>query len=77
MGESILISKDLLDCPLCGEVHELELWSQISRSVLKNEVVEYREHVYKCKNCAEEDNEFVSGKFLDANLQAARDTDKK
>lgn len=73
MEENLLITKELLDCPLCGEIHELELWNRVSQSIVKNDIVEYREYVFKCLNSSEDDNEFVSGKYLDINLLAARD----
>lgn len=73
MEENRFIANELMDCPLCGEVHELQLWNQNSQALVKNEVVEYRETIYRCVNSSEEDNVFVSGKYLDINLLAARD----
>lgn len=73
MEENLLISREIMDCPLCDEVHELELWSLASHALIKSEPVSYREYVYKCNHYSAEDNSFVSGKFLDINLLAARD----
>lgn len=73
MEKNLLIANELMDCPLCGDVHELQIWNQNSQAVVKNEVIEYREFVYRCIDSSEEENEFVSGKYLDINLLAARD----
>ena len=49
MEKNLLIANELMDCPLCGDVHELQLWNQNSQAVVKNEVIEYREFVYRCR----------------------------
>ncbi len=73
MQDNRLNAKEMMECPLCGEVHELELWNRKSQTRVKGDIVNYREYVYRCCNSPIDDNEFVNGKYLDRNLLAARD----
>ena len=62
----------ILDCPICGQNHEVQFKTRKQVAIIKDEEVAYQEEYYLCTN-TKEDNEFVSGELLDSNLLRARD----
>ncbi len=50
---------------------------RVAKSIIKDEEVEYEEKFYRCANCDEEENEFVSGKIENENLLNARNSYRK
>lgn len=66
----------ILDCPICGQNHEVQFKTRKQIAIIKDEEVTYQEEYYLCTN-TNEDNEFVSGELLDFNLLRARDEYRK
>lgn len=66
----ILIEKIEYDCPICDEIHTIEIRKRTTKGLIKNENVEYEEILYYCEN---EDDEFTPSNVLDENLLRARD----
>ena len=59
-------------CPLCDEMHNLEIRTRKGTTIIKDEHIEYEEQYYLCPNSDEEENEFVDGKLHNANMLSAR-----
>lgn len=73
MSKDYLIKTVEMDCPICNNVHSLELRKRLTQGLVKGEVVDY-EGVYNlCPLSNEEENEFVSAGLMDENLLRARD----
>lgn len=72
MGESELIRKVQMDCPLCGKIHEVEERKRITATIIKDTRVSYEETYFYCVNAGEEGNEFETGVMMNANLMNAR-----
>ena len=77
MKEYIVIGKRTIDCPLCDEEHEVEVRERMSKTIIKDEEVEYKEVYLYCENADEDENEFVLGKMLNTNLLSARNAYRK
>lgn len=69
-SNEILIEKISYDCPICDEIHIIEIRKRKTKGLIKNETIEYEEIIYYCEN---EDDEFTPGDILDENLLRARD----
>lgn len=67
-----LIRKFQMECPICDEIHEIEMRTRIATTIIKGEEVKYKETYYFCSNCDEDENEFVNGKMQNENLMNAR-----
>jgi len=61
------------NCPICDKTHKKEIKKRKSIVTIKGEQVEYDEYYYICNN-ADNENEYVSEKLMDENLQRARDS---
>lgn len=61
-----------MECPLCDKEHEVEERIRMSEVEIKGERVVYEEIYLWCENSDEGENEFVTGKMLNANLLNAR-----
>lgn len=72
-----LVYTTSIDCPLCGQTHEVELRKRKTTALIKKELVEYEESYYCCLNCEEEENEFVTSKMNKQNLLNARNAYRK
>lgn len=70
---STLTRTEMLECPLCGKLHQVELRKRNASATVKGETVSYQEQYYLCKNIADDDNEFVPARMMDANLLEVRD----
>ena len=78
MEKDILLEKIKMDCPICGEQHLLEKHSRISRTIIKDEKVEFSEVYFLCSNAIGSDYcEFVPGSILNENLLNARNEYRK
>lgn len=73
MKKDVLINKIMMDCPMCGEYHEIEERKRETSITIKGERVFCEEIYYLCNACDEEENEFVPSKINDKNLLVARD----
>jgi len=73
MCKDYLIEKKEKNCPLCNEVHNIEIRKRLTKGIVNSEVVEYEEIYYLCPLTIEEENEFVPAVTLDENLLRARD----
>lgn len=67
-----LIKRVHMECPLCDRVHDVEERVRIASTIIKGEEVEYEETYYFCRNCDDDENEFVTGKMENENLLNAR-----
>lgn len=72
MIRSKLIKKVHMECPLCDHVHDVEERMRIASTIIKGEEVDYEETYYFCRNCDDDENEFVTGKMENENLLNAR-----
>jgi len=71
--KDILIERIEMNCPLCGDVHNVEKRVRETQALFKGEVVDYEEVYFVCDRSDEEEDEFVPAKVLDANLLKVRD----
>mgnify|MGYP000902489745 FL=1 len=62
------------DCPFCDRNHQIEERKRYTKSLVKDEAVEYEELYCRCPLTDEEENEFVPAKVMDENLLRARDS---
>lgn len=67
-----LIKKVHMECPLCDQVHDVEERVRSVSTIIKGEEVDYEETYYFCRNCDDDENEFVTGKMENENLMKAR-----
>jgi len=78
MEKDVLLEKIEMDCPICGEQHLLEKHSRVSRTIIKDERVEFNEVYFLCSNAIGSDYcEFVPGSLLNENLLNARNEYRK
>ncbi len=77
MGNSRLVRKVQMECPLCDKIHELEERTRVASTMIKGEVITYEEIYYFCPNSDEDENEFVTGKMENSNLLNARNAYRK
>ena len=63
--------KERMYCPICDQVHEVDIIKKEVTANVKNQSVKCIQAFYRCGNTADE-NEFVNGKMLNANLLAAK-----
>lgn len=69
--------KVFMNCPLCGKSHEVEERKRHTIHLIKDELVDYEEKYYFCKNANEEENEFETGAIANENLLNARNAYRK
>ena len=67
----------MMDCPLCGNKHDVEIRHRIAKTMIKGQLVEYEEYYYYCSNANEDENEFEPGSIMNANLLNARNAYRK
>lgn len=67
-----LIRKLKMDCPVCGQTHEVEERERLATITIKGEDVTYLERYYYCSNAKEYENEFATGIMTNRNLLNAR-----
>ena len=67
----------MMDCPLCGNKHDVEIRRRIAKTMIKGQLVEYEEYYYYCSNANEDENEFESGALLNINLLSALNAYRK
>jgi len=72
MINDTLIRTIKMDCPLCDEKHDVEERQRIAQAEIKNEIVDYEEFYYLCRNSEEDEQDFATAKTLDENLLRAR-----
>lgn len=77
MGESKLIRKIQMSCPICDKTHEIEGRIRLEKVTIKDEEVEYEQRYLFCRNADEEDSVFVTGLMNNENLQRARNAYRK
>ena len=66
----------ILECPICNERHAFEEKVRMDKTIVKGELVEYKEVYFACDKYDEE-NEFANGKMMNANLLRARNAYRK
>ena len=71
--KDVLIEKNEMECPVCGDVHFIEKRVRETQALFKREVVDYEEVYFVCEQSEEEENEFVPAKVMDLNLLKVRD----
>lgn len=72
MTRGNIIEKTLAECPICGQVHEIEKRHRKDTIVIKGDLVEYDLYFMFCCNADEEECEFADGKMINENLLNAR-----
>lgn len=72
MKRGELIGKVYAECPICGQVHEIEKRRCIDPITIKGDQVEYDRTYFFCCNAGEEECEFADGKMTNDNLLNAR-----
>lgn len=65
-------SQLLMDCPICGTKHYVNIIKRESRTTVEEKEVIYPETVYLCRIEDNKDLEFIPAKTMDKNLAAAR-----
>ncbi len=73
MNKSALIEKNMMDCPICDNKHEIEKLQRETQAIFKGELVDYTEIYFVCRENSEEENEFVPAYLMDENLLRVRD----
>lgn len=61
-----------MECPICGQIHEVEKRKRETTTIIKGEEVIYEETYFFCKNADEDECEFESGRMVNENLLNAR-----
>lgn len=62
---------------MCGKEHFVEIIKEMAMTYIKNELVEYEETVYYCRNCDEDEAYFIPAKIMNQNLMNARNAYRK
>lgn len=62
----------IINCPLCDKRHPVDIKERLSKTIIKNEEIEYLEKYYFCDESKEDSKEYVDGKLLNDNLLSAR-----
>lgn len=74
MNNDLIVSREYIDCPICGMNHLVEKRSRITNAVVKGTVVPYEEIYFFCDADNEnEESEFAPAVTVDENLLRARD----
>lgn len=71
------IGKVVLECPICDELHEVEIRQKLTSTIIKGEEINYAEKYYFCCNADEDECEFETGKLVNENLLRARNAYRK
>lgn len=78
MENDFLLESVQMDCPYCNKIHTVEKRKRIAGAYIKDTAISYDEIYYFCPECAADDeNEFVPGGVMSANLLCARDAYRK
>ncbi|CDA89741.1 zinc finger/helix-turn-helix protein [Firmicutes bacterium CAG:238] len=72
MTREMTIGKIFMDCPICGNSHEVEIRERKAKILIKGEEIVYQEKFFFCANSDDEECEFQSGKMMNENLSNAR-----
>lgn len=67
MSSVKIIKKEMYDCSICGEKHEVELCEETLSQLVKNELVEFTERYYRC-NKYDTENVFMTGEMWNQSL---------
>ena len=67
MSSVKIIKKEMYDCSICGEKHEVELCEEILSQPVKDEIVEFTERYYRC-NKYDTENVFMTGEMWNQSL---------
>lgn len=74
---SMLGKRILMECPLCGKLHEVEERRRSSTLMVKDLQVDCEETYYYCCNSKEYENEFTTSKLSNSNLLNAHNHFRK
>lgn len=77
MGKRSQNNHMLIDCPMCGKNHEVEIRTTKSKAIIKGEEVFYNEKYCYCEFAPKEESEFYPGKFVNENLISAQNAYRK
>lgn len=66
------VGTQLMDCPICDKIHEVELRERENVIIIKGEETSYLEKVFFCCNAEDDECEFETGKLANENLLRAR-----
>lgn len=62
-----VLKKEIIECSICGETHELDLCEELVEKKVKDDVVEYTEKYYRCNKYSNE-NIFMTSKMWNESL---------
>ena len=77
MKNNSVIDKIELDCPFCNKIHLVEKFKRTTKGIVKGDIIDYEEELFRCTITNEEENEFVPMYIMDENLLRARDSYRK
>lgn len=69
------LQNEVIDCPICGQVHEVGLYSRMATIEVKGVEVDYEQQYYACPNIWPEskEGEFCFGSLWQANIARAKE----
>ena len=74
MYKDKLIKTVHMDCPICDQIHDVEMHTRIATLQIKKDRVSYKETYFICHNTNNEECEFQTAKLVRDNLLNARDS---
>ena len=67
-----------MDCPICGQTHQVEQHTRETQMLIKDEPIHYEQMYFVCPDSRNSDYcEFVTAQVMDENLLAARNEYRK
>lgn len=73
----MIIERIEKECPICGQIHEVEKRERETKTRIKGEDVTYKETYFFCANADEDECEFENGRMVNENLLNARNAYRK
>lgn len=62
-----VLKKEILECSICGEKHEVDLCEEVMQAKVKDDTVEFSERYYRC-NKYDKENIFMAGNMWNESL---------
>ena len=69
-NKDTLIDYVMIECPICGDIHEVEKRKCNTTAKMYGKSIEYVETFYRC---TKHNTDFVTGKIMDENLAIVRE----
>lgn len=74
MYKDKLIKTVHMDCPICDQIHDVEMHTRIAALQIKQDTISYEETYFVCHNTNDEECEFQTVKLVRDNLLNAKDS---